>query len=527
MYLQRIKQGKNTYYCLAKSARVDGKPRIVWQKYVGTVDDIARMAASAGRVRLHTYPYGKLTAFLSVADELNLVDIIDRNTSKKKIHGLSVGQYLLLIILNRLTKPTSKRGVGKWFDKTFLSLAWKFDHKLNEQNFWNHMKKLDDKAMEGIELELTKTLIGKGIKPERLILDTTNFFTYLQEGDLAKKGKSKDGRHGKNLLGFGLAVGGDNVPFVHTVYEGNKHDSRVFKDMVDKITSLLGNAVDTNLVAVFDKGNNSRDNIADLKISFIGSLQRRQIKELLDVPKSGFDLLYENRKGHKFYGYRTRKKVFGGEYAIVVAYNEQGYQRERKKFDDNLEKAKKSLEELGEGRKYDAYVRSVEDAIPKDVKSVVRYQITGDNGFKVQWRVNEDAKVVREKGFGKTVLFTDLGWETSDIVKAYNDKYLVEDDFKLLKDRLVIPVPPVYHRRKDMQKAHIFLCVMGLLLLRYLMHECKEFGLSRNELLEELEGIRLAVVKEGKTNKTALRFEEMTTTQCSLLGALRLDRYIP
>jgi len=39
-----IKKDKNgrPYYYVVKSARVDGKPRIVWQKYLGTAEGILK-----------------------------------------------------------------------------------------------------------------------------------------------------------------------------------------------------------------------------------------------------------------------------------------------------------------------------------------------------------------------------------------------------------------------------------------------------------------------------------------------------
>ena len=37
--IKKIKKGRPYYYAVV-SKRVDGKPRIVWQKYLGTVDSL-------------------------------------------------------------------------------------------------------------------------------------------------------------------------------------------------------------------------------------------------------------------------------------------------------------------------------------------------------------------------------------------------------------------------------------------------------------------------------------------------------
>jgi transposase len=42
-------------------------------------------------------------------------------------------------------------------------------------------------------------------------------------------------------------------------------------------------------------------------------------------------------------------------------------------------------------------------------------------------------------------------------VKTYNSKNLVEDDFKLLNDHLLVPVGPVYHHKDENIRVHVFL----------------------------------------------------------------------
>lgn len=103
---------------------------------------------------------------------------------------------------------------------------------------------------------------------------------------------------------------------------------------------------------------------------------------------------------------------------------------------------------------------------------------------------------------------------------------MVEDDFRLLKDRLVIPIPPVNHRTEKMQRVHVFLCVIELLLLRYLMHKCDGFGLSRDRLMEELDGIRIAVVQDKASNEYRLVYEQMTLLQGRLMAYLDMGKHI-
>ena len=47
-------------------------------------------------------------------------------------------------------------------------------------------------------------------------------------------------------------------------------------------------------------------------------------------------------------------------------------------------------------------------------------------------------------------------------MKTYNNKSLVEDDFKLLNDHLLVPVGLVYHHEDENIRVHVFLAMNGL-----------------------------------------------------------------
>ena len=70
----------------------------------------------------------------------------------------------------------------------------------------------------------------------------------------------------RGFMGVGLTVSEDNVPFIHETYEGNKHDAKMFPELIDALAKRLSNLKITteNMVLVFDKGNNSKVNIKDV-----------------------------------------------------------------------------------------------------------------------------------------------------------------------------------------------------------------------------------------------------------------------
>ena len=295
--------GKPQWY-LVRSKRVNGEPRIVWQKYIGTAKKIKKILENKDKIKIHSFEYGRTVSLLSVSQELNFIDIVNKHTKKKKIKGLTVGQYILLLILGRCNKPLSKTKTADWFENSFLKLKWVFKHKINCQNFLNHMKYIDKEAMRKIEEDISRRLIKLGIKPKKVIWDTSNFFTYIEKGgDIPRKGKSKQKRNDKNLVSVGLAVSEENIPFFHETYEGNKQDAKEFSEVIEKITkrlkSLKFDIEDVSLV--IDKGNNSKENIKDLEMHVVGSIKLNQVKDHLKTPITDYEFLYKNKKKHKIY----------------------------------------------------------------------------------------------------------------------------------------------------------------------------------------------------------------------------------
>src|SRR5690606_4367392 len=87
------------YYYLAESARVDGKPRIVSQRYLGTAADIdaavnGRTADSAptGVTRL---PFGDAAAVWATLRELRVAELVDRVVGRGRT-AVSPGTYVAL-----------------------------------------------------------------------------------------------------------------------------------------------------------------------------------------------------------------------------------------------------------------------------------------------------------------------------------------------------------------------------------------------------------------------------------------------
>ena len=119
--IEKRRADGRTYYYLVESARVDGKPRIVSQQYLGSAEEVmAKLSgASAGEpVRSQHKRFGDVAAVWSVLDDLDVVGLVDDVVPRYAHAGASVGTYLALATLNRIVDPCSKRAFADWWATT-------------------------------------------------------------------------------------------------------------------------------------------------------------------------------------------------------------------------------------------------------------------------------------------------------------------------------------------------------------------------------------------------------------------------
>ena len=121
--MARSKASK-TYYYLTESARVDGKPRIVSQRYLGSAEEVTAVieGRSAGDPKHSRHlGFGDVAAKWSVIEQLGISGIVDDVVGARRSDAsASLGTYISLAVLNRVVAPTSKLGFGPWAERTVL-----------------------------------------------------------------------------------------------------------------------------------------------------------------------------------------------------------------------------------------------------------------------------------------------------------------------------------------------------------------------------------------------------------------------
>src|SRR5712691_6387136 len=259
--VKKIKNGR-AYWYATESARVNGQPRVVRQRYLGTVEAIeAAFDAAYEPESIDVVEFGATAAMWALAGRINFGLWVDALLGPQAT-GLTVGTYLQAAAVNRAVKPRSKRGFITYYDRSVLARlvpappqAWA------SQRFWDAMHLVDVSLVERIEEAYVKTAMDEfGIDTEALVYDGTNFHTFIASTN------------------------------------GKAPDSKVFAASLPKLVARLeAVGVDpASVTVVFDKGNNSEANLDAVNVAtigFVGSLVPTQHRDLLAVPDEDLDVV--------------------------------------------------------------------------------------------------------------------------------------------------------------------------------------------------------------------------------------------
>jgi transposase len=523
----KTKYGEYTYIFLAHSKRVNGKSKRVWEVNLGRKDEIEENLPFISRKLSNKLPesreyhFGLVNALHSICEELELEKVINACVDKRE-QGISVGECIVVLAINRAVALNSKSKVQEWFTKTTLSNHYPhIAELLTPQNIWNQMGYLDQATIRQIEDHACKLLFSRGfIHSGCFLFDPTNFYTYIREHEkniIAQRGNNKKKRNELRQVNMSLLVTRDdfNIPVMHETYAGNiadpTHFREVLKLMVNRFTSMGVDLPD--ITVVFDKGNNSDDAYAFMKkneIFFISSVRPSMIgvKSLIDVPLSDFEVLWtKERKDSDVLGYRVTTDLYhekGTQNTLVVTYDEDTRALQKHCLQKKIDAALLGLEEFittklnstNHWRSIDKIKTKINRDFlnTKQLKSIVDVSITleGD-GLDVEWDINEGAMEEECKVFGKSFIFSNRNdWSTRDIVKTYRDQRGVEDQFKEFNKRDCISIMPMYHWTNQKIRAHFYISNLALLITNILHQKLRKAGVSRSkeECMKSLDDIK-------------------------------------
>ncbi len=549
---KKIKKGRPYYYAV-ESKRVDGKPRIVWQKYLGTIEAIVNRAEQSKPPKpKHTviFEAGGIAALLRITQRLKLLELINE-VSPKREQGPTVGHYIILAALNLALEPLSKLAIGNWYEQTVLRRLWGFSKSaFISQRFWDHMDRLSEQNIKDIQERLVARIEREfGIDARILLYDTTNFFTFLattnDRSDLAQRGHSKQKRHDLRQIGLALLVTRDfQIPLFHKVYPGNIPDVSLFcqltSELIGRYKKVTGKAPEATLV--FDKGNVTDNVMEDLVVRgahFVAALSANQCADLLATPHDEFHPI-DRMPGTQ--AFDTTTIMWGKSCRVVVVYTESFFTQQLQGVTQNLVKCQKKLLDLaknlerwrqGKSRGRKPTVRSVRMRVglivsAQFMKSLIQTDVKEDKQSGIPC-LSYSVDHVELQRLSRTVLVSDhTQWGARQIVEVYRSLSVVEDAFKNMKNTDFLRWQPAHHWTNQKLLVHALYCVLALLVASLARKLAFQAGVSLTlpALLKELSAIReVAVIYPPGTlahPKDHITLSRMSARQKKLAQALEI-----
>ena len=558
------KKGRNYLY-VREIARVAGKPTVVSQVYIGSPERVASLVGGeVGRdarrvVKLKVEEFGALWLAQQIDQDVDLVGIVDGVVPRgAREEGHSVGEYFLYCVWNRMCEATSKNQLAAWYEHSAVQQIRPVAiGELTCQRYWEKWERVSEEALAEIARRFFKRVWEvESPSADCLLFDTTNYYTFMASdtpSELARRGRSKDGRHQLRQIGLGLLVARESrLPLYYCVYPGNLHDSHQFGVIMDEMFGVVCglNRSDQAITVVIDKGMNAVGNFAWIdkhrRMHFVTSYAPYFAQELAGKALEEFEsvdtaknlrLLEQGKADERLLAYRTTGEYWGKERTVVVTYNPVTARKQAYTMESKLETLQEELlamrakveEKAPYWRNPDSirqrYLRLCEHLhIPSDLYSLKFSRATPSRALSMSFK-REDARVEHKYAlFGKNIIITDnMDWTTAEIVQASLDRWQVEDRFRLSKDDHLVAMRPLRHWTDSKIRCHLFACVVAMTYLRSIELKLNAAGIRRSaeDVIEDMQHFHSVLLLKSGAQKPTRQLEIPTKSQAEVLSAFK------
>jgi transposase len=516
--IKKVKKGK-AYYYIVQSGRVNGKPRIVWQKYLGSVEAILEQFQKTAPIKPSEavlFEAGGVATLLKFANELGLIELINEVIPYNG-RGPSVGHYIVLAAINRALEPLSKRQIGDWYQDTVLQRLWGFPASaFTSQSYWNHMDLISKEAINTIQDRLAERIRRKfRIETEIFLYDTTNFFTYIStyndRNEVAQRGRQKQKRNDLRQVNLALLTTRDfQIPLFHMTYKGNIPDVAFFPEIAQELlqrrAANFGPTKEATLV--FDKGNLSDGMLEKMlydNTRFVAGIKAEVLPDIFSIPIEDFHDVAAI-PGSKFY--EALIEMCGKSCKAVVSYSESFFTQQLAALTTSMTKCETKLRDLQKSLLASALGKKkgkrltrkqvqakVQDILsPQYMKELFTIVEDFDGLPYINYSVNRhQLDLLVKTRLGRTLLLTNrLDLLAPEIIRTYRDLGHIEEAFKHMKNRDYLRWQPAFHWTDQKLEVHSLYCVLALLFATLARKTACESGvdISLSALLDELSSIK-------------------------------------
>jgi hypothetical protein len=393
--------------------------------------------------------HGHVQAVATAMQRLGFASLIGAKPCRER-------DLVLAMVASRIVVPHTKLATTRWWHTTTLAEDFGVV-EANEDDLYAAMDWL--LARQG---RIEKKLAARHLSAGALVLyDLSSSYFEGTTCPLAKRGYSRDGKHGLLQVNYGLLTDARGCPVAVSVHEGNSADSTTFMPEVQRLRTDFGIE---HMVMVGDRGMISQKAIDQMQasdgIGWITALKSVSIRALIEQGQLQLGLFDERNL------LELRSPEYPGE-RLVACRNPQLAKLRAHKREELLCATEKNLEKIK--LRVDAAKLTGQDAIGVRVGKVINqykvakhFELTiGEAAF--SFRRKPESIAAEAALDGLYIIRTSVPaeqMEAADCVRNYKRLSNVERAFRSLKT-IDLKVRPIHHRLAERVRAHIFLCMLA------------------------------------------------------------------
>ena len=531
-YLVKKKIKGHTYYYEYESYRVDGKVKHRCVNYLGKSKDLGKKGKFyPENITVNSsVDYGSVVALYTLAERIRLSETIYNATSKGG--GNHIGKLIEIMVINRCIEPVSRNKLKDWYEKTALPIFLGISpEKVHPQIFYNAMNYLTDKAILKIQKELFLTVKRiYGIDTSAIFYDLTSTYFEGVKCPLSEFGYSTDHRPDKLQVNIGLGVDRDCIPITHEVYKGSVRDVITVQDFTEKLQREF--ELEKPIV-IIDRGMISQGNLNQIRgLGYHYIVARKmgsyESKIVCKIPEEEYLKAVLSNYSEERELWLAEKMI--DEKRWIVCWNKIKAEDDKTFREIMLSKTLKNLEKIqkGSGKRK---LKTKEQIYHKTYNVLEKYKTEkfidininkrGAPRLKFQLKIKEIE--IAAKLDGKFILETsDNKLSAIETAEGYNDRDTVEKFFQTLKD--IVELRPTYVYTERHVKAHVFICILAVLLLSLIKKILRESGkeLSSIKALEILDGIKRVELSLTDGKGTIVKTNKIDDRQREIISILNV-----
>lgn len=386
------------------------------------------------------------------------------------------------IVLGRIANPASKR-------RTVAFLEYQFGKKINLDNVYQMMNKIDDEFCEHIQeqaLSATLDLTGENLKV--LFYDaTTIYFESFKEDDLKQNGYSKDMKFNQPQVLMALFVTEKGLPVGYGLFPGATYEGHTLVSVLEKLKFKYNIK---EVVFVADRGMLNKENLNYLSVNKLSYIVGSRIKSSKNDLKEIILDWANNIDKEKVEKEITKEIIINKTERLILSYRKS---RARK---DEIDREKAILK---------LQSRLKRSSNPKQLISRYGFQKFIEVKGNARLEIDEN-KLAEESNWDGIVGLITNNFDLShqEVLEQYRGLWQVEESFRINKYNLRIR--PIYHWTPKRIKAHITISFMAFVCVRYLEYRLNILNkkISIEEIRNNLLQVQASIIEDIKSRKKYL-----------------------